>query len=161
CCAAACTSSNAPDSLASSRPDSITWTPSRASAVAMALPMPSLEAMTAARRPARSSSMGGTLHACRAGGSVRRMSIALSTQAEYARANPRSKAAHEEALSLFPSGLTHDTRRQEPLPPCVTRADGAPKWDLDVHRLLDYVMGHGARVGGHSHPAVDEAVRRQ
>jgi len=89
------------------------------------------------------------------------MSIALSTQAEYARANPRSKAAHEHALSLFPSGLTHDTRRQDPFPPCVTRAEGAHKWDLDGHRLLDYVMGHGALVAGHSHPAVVEAVRRQ
>jgi glutamate-1-semialdehyde 2,1-aminomutase len=89
------------------------------------------------------------------------MSTALSTQAEYARANPRSKAAHEHALSLFPSGLTHDARRQDPFPPCVTRAEGAYKWDLDGHRLMDYVIGHGALVAGHSHPAVVEAVRRQ
>ena len=148
-------------SLASSRPHSITFTPSRASAQAIALPMPSLDAMTAARRPTRSSSMAGTLHARRPGGSVRRMSTALSTLAEYARANPRSQAAYERALRLFPSGLTHDARRQDPFPPCVTHAEGAHKWDLDGHRLLDYVMGHGALVAGHSHPAVVEAVRRQ
>jgi glutamate-1-semialdehyde 2,1-aminomutase len=89
------------------------------------------------------------------------MSTALSTLAEYARANPRSQAAHERALQLFPSGLTHDARRQDPFPPSVTRAEGAYKWDLDGHRILDYVTGHGALVAGHSHPDVVEAVRRQ
>jgi glutamate-1-semialdehyde 2,1-aminomutase len=105
--------------------------------------------------------MGGTLHARRARGSVRCMSTALSTLAEYARANPRSQAAHERALTLFPSGLTHDARRQDPFPVSVVRAEGAYKWDLDGHRLLDYVTGHGALVAGHSHPAVVDAVRRQ
>ena len=105
--------------------------------------------------------MGGTLHARRCRGSVRGMSIALSTLAEYARANPRSQAAHERALTLFPSGLTHDARRQDPFPPSITRAEGAYKWDLDGHRIVDYVTGHGALVAGHSHPAVVEAVRRQ
>jgi glutamate-1-semialdehyde 2,1-aminomutase len=89
------------------------------------------------------------------------MSTALSTLAEYARANPRSQAAHERALTLFPSGLTHDARRQDPFPPSVTRAQGAYKWDLDGHRIVDYVSGHGAMVAGHSHPAVVEAVQRQ
>jgi glutamate-1-semialdehyde 2,1-aminomutase len=89
------------------------------------------------------------------------MSIALSTLAEYARANPRSQAAHTRALTLFPSGITHDARRQDPFPPCVTRAEGAYKWDLDGHRILDYVTGHGSLVAGHSHPAVVEAMRRQ
>ena len=89
------------------------------------------------------------------------MSTALSTLAEYARANPRSQAEHERALKLFPSGLTHDARRQDPFPPCVTRAEGAYKWDVDGHRIVDYVTGHGALVAGHSHPAVVEAVRRQ
>lgn len=105
--------------------------------------------------------MAGTLHARRPRGSVRGMSTALSTLAEYARANPRSQAAHERALTLFPSGLTHDARRQDPFPPSVTRAEGAYKWDVDGHRILDYVSGHGAMVAGHSHPAVVEAVRRQ
>ena len=105
--------------------------------------------------------MAGTLHARRPRGSVRRMSTALSALAEYARANPRSQAAHERAQTLFPSGLTHDARRQDPFPPCVVRAEGAYKWDLDGHRIVDYVMGHGALVAGHSHPDVVEAVRRQ
>jgi glutamate-1-semialdehyde 2,1-aminomutase len=89
------------------------------------------------------------------------MNTAVSTLAEYARANPRSRAAHERALGFFPSGLTHDVRRQEPFPLCVARAEGAFKWDLDGHRLVDYVMGHGALVAGHSHPAVVAALRAE
>ena len=89
------------------------------------------------------------------------MSTALSSVAEFARANPRSQAAHERALGLFPSGLTHDVRRQDPFPLCVTRAEGAYKWDLDGHRVLDYVTGHGAMIAGHSHPAVVDALRAQ
>jgi glutamate-1-semialdehyde 2,1-aminomutase len=89
------------------------------------------------------------------------MSTALSILSEYTRANPRSREAHESALAYFPSGLTHDARRQDPFPPSVARAEGAYKWDLDGHRLLDYVTGHGALMAGHSHPDVVEAVRRQ
>ena len=70
----------------------------------------------AARRPTRSSSMAGTLHARRARGSVRCMSTALSTLAEYARANPRSQAAHERALSSSRAALTHDARRAGSVP---------------------------------------------
>jgi glutamate-1-semialdehyde 2,1-aminomutase len=105
--------------------------------------------------------MAGTLHARKARGSVRSMSTALSTLAEYARANPRSQAAHERALTLFPSGITHDVRRQDPFPLTFRRGEGAYKWDADGHRIVDYVMGHGSLVAGHSHPDVVEAVRRQ
>ena len=105
--------------------------------------------------------MGWTLHVRKARGSVRRMSTAVSIQAEYARANPRSAAAHERARELFPSGLTHDARRQDPFPPTVARAEGAYKWDVDGHRIVDYVSGHGALVAGHSHPDVVAAVQRQ
>lgn len=89
------------------------------------------------------------------------MTTALSTLAEYARANPRSQAAHERALELLPSGITHDARRQDPFPLCVQRAEGAYKWDLDGHRVLDYVTGHGAMIAGHSHPAVVAALCAQ
>src|SRR5690606_15383753 len=41
------------------------------------------------------------------------------------------------------------------------RAQGSRKWDVDGNELIDYVMGHGALLLGHSHPAVVEAVARQ
>ncbi len=72
-----------------------------------------------------------------------------------------SQRLYERACKLFPSGVTHDARYLEPFPVYVDRAAGARKWDVDGNELVDYWMGHGALVLGHSHPAVVEAVRRQ
>jgi glutamate-1-semialdehyde 2,1-aminomutase len=72
-----------------------------------------------------------------------------------------SRKLHEEAKKLFPHGVTHDLRYLEPFPVYIDRAEGAHKWDVDGHELIDYWSGHGALLLGHSHPAVVEAVRRQ
>ncbi len=80
---------------------------------------------------------------------------------ELAAANPRSRALHDNALSLFPSGITHDVRRPDPFPLTIVRAQGARKWDADGHELVCYVMGHGSLLFGHGHAPVVEAVRRQ
>jgi glutamate-1-semialdehyde 2,1-aminomutase len=74
---------------------------------------------------------------------------------------PNSKRLHEQALSLFPQGVTHDLRYLTPFPIYVERAEGAYKWDVDGHRLIDYWSGHGSILLGHSHPDVVEAVQRQ
>jgi glutamate-1-semialdehyde 2,1-aminomutase len=79
----------------------------------------------------------------------------------YAAAFPKSRRLHEQAKALFPNGVTHDLRHMEPFPTYVDRAEGAYKWDVDGHQLIDYWSGHGAILLGHSHPAVVEAVRRQ
>jgi glutamate-1-semialdehyde 2,1-aminomutase len=72
-----------------------------------------------------------------------------------------SHRLHEQAKKLFPNGVTHDLRHLEPFPVYIDRAEGAHKWDVDGHELIDYWSGHGALLLGHSHPAVIEAVRRQ
>src|SRR6202521_1613579 len=74
---------------------------------------------------------------------------------------PASRRLYERALKVFPSGVTHDGRYLEPFPIYVDRAAGARKWDVDGNELVDYWMGHGALLLGHSHPAIVEAVRRQ
>src|SRR5215467_5291622 len=79
----------------------------------------------------------------------------------WAAANPRSKAHARRASRVLPGGVTHDVRRAEPFPLAVARAEGAHKWDLDGHEIVCYVMGHGALLLGHSHPAVVAAVRDQ
>jgi glutamate-1-semialdehyde 2,1-aminomutase len=80
---------------------------------------------------------------------------------EWAAANPRSYALHEQARAVLPGGITHDVRRFDPFPISVVRAEGSRKWDADGHELVCYVMGHGSLLFGHSHPAVVEAVREQ
>src|SRR5262245_34606020 len=79
----------------------------------------------------------------------------------YAAEFPTSRRLHEQARELFPDGVTHDLRHLPPFPVYVDRAEGATKWDVDGHRLIDYWSGHGAIFLGHSHPAVVAAVQRQ
>jgi glutamate-1-semialdehyde 2,1-aminomutase len=74
---------------------------------------------------------------------------------------PASRRLYERAIKLFPSGVTHDGRYLEPFPIYVDRAAGSRKWDVDGNEIVDYWVGHGALLLGHSHPAVVEAVRRQ
>ena len=81
--------------------------------------------------------------------------------ARWAAANPRSAELHARALGLLPGGVTHDVRLADPFPLAVSRAAGARKWDLDGHELVCYVLGHGALLLGHSHPAVVAAVQQQ
>ena len=74
-----------------------------------------------------------------------------------------SAVLFEEACSLFPSGITHDSRFLRPYGIYATKAEGAHKWDVDGNEYVDYSGGHGALLLGHSHPdvcaAVDVALR--
>lgn len=74
---------------------------------------------------------------------------------------PNSRKLFTQAQEVFPQGVTHDLRYLEPFPIYVEGAQGAYKWDVDGHRLIDYWSGHGSLLLGHSHPDVVEAVQRQ
>lgn len=56
---------------------------------------------------------------------------ALSVEQEFRQRFQTSLKLYERALSLFPSGVTHDSRYFEPFPPYVVRAYGSRKWDVD------------------------------
>ena len=75
--------------------------------------------------------------------------------------HPKSAQMHDEARSLFPDGVTHDARRQDPFQLYYTHAEGAAKYDVDGNRILDYFPGHGALILGHSRPEVVQAVQEQ
>jgi glutamate-1-semialdehyde 2,1-aminomutase len=79
----------------------------------------------------------------------------------YVRLHPGSARLYEEALRTFPSGVTHDVRYLSPFPVFIERAQGSRKWDVDGNEYVDYVMGHGALLLGHSHPEITEAVVEQ
>jgi glutamate-1-semialdehyde 2,1-aminomutase len=85
----------------------------------------------------------------------------LSLADRYTAAFPGSKKRFETARGIFPCGVTHDTRMMEPFPPYVTHAKGAYKWDVDGHKLVDYFVGHGALLLGHSPDDVVTAVQEQ
>ncbi|MGI9426533.1 MAG: aspartate aminotransferase family protein [Hyphomicrobiaceae bacterium] len=81
--------------------------------------------------------------------------------AAYREKTPRSAELAQTARGIFPSGLTHDSRRTLPYPIYVTRAEGPRKWDADGNEYVDYYGGHGALLLGHGRPEVVQAVQAQ
>ena len=69
---------------------------------------------------------------------------------------------HEQAMKAFvANGATHFNRIFDPFRPYISHAKGSHKWDVDGNEYIDYVMGHGALILGHGHPAVVQAVQEQ
>lgn len=87
--------------------------------------------------------------------------VMTSLEQDYFNAFPNSARLYAEACKVFPDGVTHDSRFLKPFPVSVTRGQGAWKWDVDGHRLIDYWMGHGSLILGHSPQAMVEAVQKQ
>ncbi|MQG55568.1 MAG: aminotransferase class III-fold pyridoxal phosphate-dependent enzyme [SAR202 cluster bacterium] len=80
---------------------------------------------------------------------------------DYIAKHPGSAQRYLEASTIFPGGVTHDTRYAQPFPLYMTRGEGPRKWDVDGNEYVDYVSGHGALILGHSHPAIAAAVSKQ
>ena len=80
---------------------------------------------------------------------------------EYIAKHPGSARRYEESVTIFPGGVTHDSRYATPFPLFMTHGEGPRKWDVDGNEYVDYVSGHGALLLGHSHPAIVEAVSHQ
>jgi glutamate-1-semialdehyde 2,1-aminomutase len=72
----------------------------------------------------------------------------------------KSGEVYERAVQLIPTG-GHQSRVVRPFPVYVDDASGALKWDADGNELIDYVMGYGALILGHAHPAVVDAVSKR
>ena len=80
----------------------------------------------------------------------------------YVESHPKSAALHEQAKGCFAGdGATAHVRIMKPFRPFITHAKGSKKWDVDGNEYIDYTMGHGSLLLGHSHPAVVDAVQKQ
>ncbi|MDP6080990.1 MAG: aminotransferase class III-fold pyridoxal phosphate-dependent enzyme, partial [Arenicellales bacterium] len=77
----------------------------------------------------------------------------------YRQRTPGSAVLFQEACSMFPSGITHDSRFLQPYGIYAAKAQGALKWDVDGNEYVDYSGGHGALLLGHSHPEVCAAIQ--
>ena len=87
--------------------------------------------------------------------------IASGIEAAYRAKFGESAQLFERGLSVFPSGVTHDSRYLQPYPVFVKNAAGSRKTTVEGHSLIDYWVGHGALILGHGHPDVVAAVQRQ
>lgn len=73
-----------------------------------------------------------------------------------------SKAARETAERVIAGGVTSSLRgAEQPWPLYFASAAGARLHDVDGNELIDYVMGYGPMILGHSPRPVIEAVKRQ
>lgn len=88
-------------------------------------------------------------------------SAPIALAEEYRRAFPESAALAARAARVFPGGATHVARNLDPFPAILDRASGSRKWSIEGRELIDYWVGHGALLLGHSHPRVVAAVRDQ
>jgi glutamate-1-semialdehyde 2,1-aminomutase len=80
-------------------------------------------------------------------------------EARYIEANPKSRARHAEACAALPGGNTRSILFYPPFPVTLTRGAGARLWDLDGHVYTDFLGEYTAGLYGHSHPAIQAAVR--
>ena len=87
--------------------------------------------------------------------------MTTSIDREFFERHAGSAERAAEARQIFASGVTHDVRYFDPFGLFIDRAVGPRKWDVDGNELIDYVMGHGALLFGHSHLYLVEAVREQ
>lgn len=91
------------------------------------------------------------------------MTTAVASKIEqlYAERFPKSAELSTRAKAIFPNGVTHDGRHLKPFPIYANEAMGSRKTSVEGRTIIDYWMGHGAMLLGHSHPAVVEAVQKQ
>ena len=72
-----------------------------------------------------------------------------------------SRRLFEEARRLTPGGVHSGLRFFEPYPIFISNGNGSRIRDVDGNEYLDYHLGFGPVVLGHSHPRVTAAVKRQ
>ena len=68
---------------------------------------------------------------------------------------------YERGKSLFAGGVTHQTRFTSPFPVYIDHAEGPYKYDVNGNQIVDYVMGNGSLLMGHSPPGVTESVAQR
>lgn len=74
----------------------------------------------------------------------------------------RSRERYGQALSMFPGGVNSSVRALRPFPFFVDRGEGAHVVDVDGNRYLDYVMGYGPLLLGHTLPeAIQDRIAAQ
>lgn len=73
----------------------------------------------------------------------------------------RSRQWYERGQNAFAGGVTHQSRFTAPYPTYYESASGPFKYDVDGNEIVDYVMGNGSLLLGHSPEGVVDAVRQQ
>lgn len=71
----------------------------------------------------------------------------------------KSEAMFERAKQSLAGGVSSNVRLlAKPFPLFFDRAEGAMIYDVDGNAYIDYALGQGPMILGHSHPAILDAV---
>ena len=81
--------------------------------------------------------------------------------ADYVARNPRSRQMAAEGKRFLPGGNTRTGAYMAPFPPYAERGEGVYLFDLDGHRLLDFVNNNTALILGHAHPDIVGALQQR
>jgi glutamate-1-semialdehyde 2,1-aminomutase len=73
----------------------------------------------------------------------------------------RSEELYRRSLESLPLGVGSNYRAMDPYPIFVEEASGSRFWDADGNEYVDFGLGFGALLAGHSHPAIARAVCEQ
>ncbi|KUO79927.1 MAG: glutamate-1-semialdehyde 2,1-aminomutase [Vulcanisaeta sp. OSP_8] len=76
----------------------------------------------------------------------------------YMERTGRSREFFERAKKVLPGGTTYQVRYFTPYPIYITKAGGVKVWDVDGNEYVDYWMGHGTHIMGHSPDFVVKTV---
>ena len=82
-------------------------------------------------------------------------------EARYNEMFSKSKEWYERGKTAFAGGVTHQSRFSSPFPTYYESAKGPFKYDVDGNEIIDYVMGNGSLLLGHSPKSVTDAVMAQ
>ena len=82
-------------------------------------------------------------------------------EALYRARTPGSHALWEEGGGILPMGVSGAAKFYEPYPVVLEDGRRGRVTDVDGNEYVDYLMGAGSSLLGHSHPAVVAAVREQ
>lgn len=73
-----------------------------------------------------------------------------------------SRSWHERARQVIPGGVNSAVRAlAQPFPHHYSHARDARIWDVDGNEFIDYILGQGPMLFGHTPACVVEALRRQ
>ena len=82
-------------------------------------------------------------------------------EALYRERTPGSRALWEESRDLLPMGVSGAAKFYDPYPVVLATGSGGHVTDVDGNDYVDFLMGAGSSLLGHSHPQVAAAVREQ
>ena len=87
--------------------------------------------------------------------------IVVREEAEFKRRTPRSQELYERAKTSLPMGVSSSFQAVPPYPMTIGRAQGSRIWDLDGNEYIDFHLGFGSLLVGHSHPVLVKALQEQ